>query len=190
MATYARASTSLALIDVHSIANKLKRKYDLAIKLNASTSSTIKRDNFTKELDSLFGVLECKCRMWRDNDDDPVQIECKCPLSKKIPSSELEFVFTQRHRESKAPALQIGRLDIPATKKLKKKQAKKLREKELAEEHEAKMLQEKLEEKNLRQEQLSEFLASQETDCHGEAPVRNDPDISFDIKGKIHEKKN
>lgn len=182
-AIYAKASTSLALIQTASICNKLKAKYEKAVLLNRSATSTNKRNQFARELDSLFEVLECKCPMLKEN-DDPVRIECKCSLAKKIPVTELEFIFAQRYRKEKAPTLQIGRLDIPATKKLTKKQAKKLREKQLIEEHAVKTTRETQEEKTSRQEQLAEYLASQESDSREESRARVDPDVSFDVKGE------
>ena len=63
--------------------------------------------------------------MWK-NDDEDYQIDCHCPLSDKIPLAELEFVYAQRYRKSDSPALQIGGIDIPTTKKLQKNEEKKV----------------------------------------------------------------
>ena len=122
---YARASTCLALIKIHSIINKLKRKYEKQIHLQRSNTLTNKRKEFDDEIDNLFEVLVCQCPMWK-NDEDAVEIDCSCPLNDKIPSAELEFVYAQRFCKSDSPALQIGRVDIPTTKKLKKNEEKKV----------------------------------------------------------------
>ena len=122
---YARASTCLALMQIHSILNKIKRRYEKQLQLNRSSTSLKKQKEFETELDNLFEVLVCQCPMWK-NDDDLVQIDCKCPLKDKIPTAELGFVYAQRYREGKTPAIQIGNIDISTTKKLQKNADKKV----------------------------------------------------------------
>ena len=117
---YARASTCLALIKIHSIIVKHKRGYERQVQSRRQSLSESKQKEFDDKLDCLFEVLSCQCPMSKNDDDEEVTIQCGCPLNQKIPKSELRFVYAQRNRKDKAPALQIGRLDVPTTKKLQK----------------------------------------------------------------------
>ena len=122
---YARASTCLALIKIHSIIVKIKRGYEKQLQAQRHSMTASKQDDFDNKLDSLFEVLSCQCPMTK-NDDGDVTIQCSCGLTQKIPASEQEFIYAQRNRKDKAPEIQIGRLDIPSTKKLKKNEEKKV----------------------------------------------------------------
>ena len=116
---YARASTSLTLLKKHSIANKLWRARQKQLYFQQSHTHDDKRIAFEKKLDLIFEVLVCQCPMTED--EMGIQIMCSCPLEVKIPKDELPFIFAQRNRSSSLPTLQIGRLDLPKTKIMKKK---------------------------------------------------------------------
>ena len=123
---YARASTCLALIKIHSIIVKLKRGYERQIQSRRQSLPLSKQKDFDEKLDSVFEVLSCQCPMSKTADDGEVMIQCSCSLNQRIPASEKDFIYAQRNRKDGAPALQIGRLDIPTTKKLKKNEEKKV----------------------------------------------------------------
>ena len=177
---YAKASTSLVVWEKFAIANKIKRKYNRLLYFQQSNSPTNPlRKKFDIELDSLFEVLKCQCKMQKDT-NDVIQLNCQCPRTDRIPPEEVEFLYTQRHRDTKLPLLQIGKIDIPSTKKMKRKENLKQRQEERELEHAQNKQKEKEDEKKWREEQLSECLKSEE-----KRDTNDDPCVSFNLRGKL-----
>ena len=115
---YHSAHSSLSLIDLHSIANKIKYWRDRALYLQRCPEmGGSKLATFQSKVDKLFEVLRCQCRMWRD-EAGQAQIDCHCHRQDKIPPMELEFIYAQRHRGSGLPALKIGSVDRRVTNEL------------------------------------------------------------------------
>ena len=174
---YARASTSLTLLKKHSIANKLWRARQKQLYFQQSHTHDDKRIAFEKKLDLIFEVLVCQCPMTED--EMGIQIMCSCPLEVKIPKDELPFIFAQRNRSSSLPTLQIGRLDLPKTKIMKKKEERKQHEMARLQEHTQQTVMAQEEEAAWKTQQLSECLAAD--DIHR---TDDSDDITFGIKGE------
>ena len=174
---YARASTSLTLSKPRAIAVKLWKARQKQLYFQRSNSCDDKRIAFDKKLDLVFEVLVCQCPMTEN--EMGIQIMCSCPLDVKIPKDEFPFIFAQRNRNLSLPTLQIGRLDVPKTKAMKKKEERKQHEMTRLQEHTRQIDKAKAEETAWKSQQLSECLAADETH-----QTDGSDDITFEIKGK------
>ena len=125
---YKNAHASYSLIDIKSMALKIRVWYKklLYFQKSSLTSSHVIRKIFDAQLHELFEVLRCRCKMWRSEADE-VKVDCKCPCGNKIPAIELEFIYAQRNRGSKPPAVMMGNVDVSVSKELQKSALRKVR---------------------------------------------------------------
>ena len=80
------------------------------------------RKDFIDSLDKLFDISSCHCLILpcsegscSDDCQMKVHIQCNCPLEKKIPVMDLEFIYDQRIKHGVHGRFQIGGIDTVKT---------------------------------------------------------------------------
>ena len=188
---YERANSSLPTVDNAAVVKKLDYFRKKQLYFQRSNTHDAKRIHFDKNLDKMLEILVCQCPMV--DKEGIIKIKCNCPVNKKIPSEELPFIFAQRNQSESRPLLQIGKLDVITTKKMKKKEARKEHENSLLRERtQTERTQSELKDIARRNQQFVESMAENDiqqsereesdretTDCE-----KTDPSISFNIKGE------
>ena len=188
---YERANSSLPTVDNAAVVKKLDYFRKKQLYFQRSNTHDAKRIHFDKNLDKMLEILVCQCPMV--DEEGIIKIKCNCPVNKKIPSEELPFIFAQRNQSESRPLLQIGKLDVITTKKMKKKEARKEHENSLLRERtQTERTQSELKDIARRNQQFVESMAENDiqqsereesdretTDCE-----KTDPSISFNIKGE------
>ena len=187
---YERANSSLPIVENVAIAKKLDYFHKKQLYFQRSKTHDAKRAQFNKNLDKVLEILICQCPMV--NEEETIKIKCDCPVNKKIPLEELPFIFAQRNRSETRPLLQIGKLDVVTTKKMKKREARKQRENSLLQEGMIQSTRTESEDITRQNQQFIESMAGEdiqqsvreeidreEIDCE-----ETDPSISFNIRGE------
>ena len=122
---YKSAHSSYPLISIDSIRVKIQRWWRKLLHLQKSSNDThARRTKFLAQMKDLFEVLVCRCKM-KLSEAGKVEMQCQCTLANKIPTMELEFIYAQRYRGDKPPALRIGPVDVAVTNQLEQTAARK-----------------------------------------------------------------
>ena len=123
---YKSAHSSYPLISIDSIRVKIQRWWRKLLYLQKSSGDrpSSARTKFLAQMNELFEVLVCRCKM-KLAEAGKVELQCQCTLANKIPTMELEFVYAQRYRGDKPPALRIGPVDVAVTNQLEQTAARK-----------------------------------------------------------------
>ena len=123
---YKSAHSSYPLISIDSIRVKIQRWWRKLLYLQKSTDDrpSSARTKFLAQMKELFEVLVCRCKM-KLTEAGKVEVQCQCTLANKIPTMELEFIYAQRYRGDKPPALRIGPVDVAVTNQLEQTAARK-----------------------------------------------------------------
>ena len=108
-----------------SVARKIVDKWEKVRKAANNLGKQSDREKVIAELDKVFDILNCKCRILLCSDFDPVcngciqevHITCKCPFEQKIPKLDLLWVFSQRTKEGDKSTFQFGYTDKKETKR-------------------------------------------------------------------------
>ncbi|KAG7155497.1 hypothetical protein Hamer_G031753, partial [Homarus americanus] len=105
---------------------KLTKLWHKAVETSLGKGNLARKNEFLHTLDTLFDILTCKCSIQlcsesnyshsgkRENNS---HIDCGCPLEKKIPVLELEFIKAQRTKAEGQGSMQMGSIDYSETKK-------------------------------------------------------------------------
>ena len=113
---YLNAHSSFSLIDINSVTIKIRKWYQMLLYHQRSAFQSPSRQKFDTNLQNLFEILKCRCKMLKDG--ELVRVNCTCPSDQRIPAIELDFIYAQRNRGGTLPTLKIGALDAPTSKRL------------------------------------------------------------------------
>ena len=120
-----QANPNLVLLDQKSVAQKMSRLYESALKVNRKQLNKKKTDNFFEKLDKLFDPLVCQCKFIScsqakcvsEPDCSGVHLHCTCSRDSKIPEMEWQFIKDQREKVGHQGLMLMGAPDIQESKR-------------------------------------------------------------------------
>ena len=122
------------VISEKAIIAKVKRLWELGIKVAQDRAKTVETSKFWSVCDKLFDILQCTCEIKACTSEckskcTDIHLKCLCKKEQKIPPLELKFVAAQRTKSGSKGAVQIGGRDVIESKRqnahLKRKQSDK-----------------------------------------------------------------
>jgi len=108
-----------------TIQERLTDLWDKASDVSLGRGALAKKEKFTEDLDKLFDILHCKCKIvlcseYDCNDPNCSQkahVNCNCKRDQKIPGIELMFIKAQRDKQGRVSTHMIASRDVPETKR-------------------------------------------------------------------------
>ena len=109
MRVYQARNPAFSSVTEQALAYKVKRSHQKLVMYVGTGTTHSKTIFFFRQLDMLFEVLKCQCKMELDA-DGVVQVICDCDEKDELPPREHEFIYQQRYQRHQ-PALIVEAVD-------------------------------------------------------------------------------
>lgn len=124
---YCKVNSNLVLHSDKFVCRKITESYEKMKYLNRSKSSGHKSSKFEQTLGKIFDIIVCKCNIVPCSEGNcsgcvyAAHCFCVCPLSVRIPKTELDYVMDQRSRVAGARGdFQISGKDLSEMEEMEK----------------------------------------------------------------------